>query len=34
MHGVQKVIHYMLMHDLTIIALQALYKLAPSIFSI
>jgi hypothetical protein len=34
MHGVQKVVHYMLMHDLTILALQAIYSFAPSIFSI
>jgi hypothetical protein len=25
MHGVQKVVYYMLMHDLTILALQAIY---------
>jgi hypothetical protein len=34
MHGVQRVVYYMLMHNLIILALQAIYYFAPSIFSI
>jgi hypothetical protein len=35
MHGVQIVVYYMLMHNLTILTpLQAIYEFAPSIFSI
>jgi hypothetical protein len=34
MYGVKKVVYYMLMHDLTILALQAIYQFAPSNFSI
>jgi hypothetical protein len=34
MYVVQKVVSYMLLYDITILALQAIYEIAPSIFSI
>jgi hypothetical protein len=34
MQVVQRVVYYMLMHNLTILALQAIYEFTPSVFSI
>jgi hypothetical protein len=34
MGAVQRVVYYMLMHNLTILALQAIYYFTPSVFSI